>query len=174
MKIIPESEMNFGPYDEADLFYIEQSAIYKELGSGIKTVEFIIRRAEKKDIIFLEAKRSCPNPANRHESEEKEWKFEEYFSSITDKFIDSLQIYAAAMLDRYQDKTELGSNLRAVTSLKDVQLKFVLVIKDAIDIEWLAGPRAEIEERLRKIKNIWNVKLAVINEEIAREYKLTC
>ena len=39
MKIITESEMDFGKFDEADLFYIENSKIYKNLGSGIKTVE---------------------------------------------------------------------------------------------------------------------------------------
>ena len=37
--IIPESEMNFGEYDEADLFYIEKSKIYSDLGDGIKTVD---------------------------------------------------------------------------------------------------------------------------------------
>ena len=31
--------MDFGKFDEADLFYIENSKIYKNLGSGIKTVE---------------------------------------------------------------------------------------------------------------------------------------
>lgn len=39
MKIITESEMDFGKFDEADLFHIENSKIYKNLGSGIKTVE---------------------------------------------------------------------------------------------------------------------------------------
>ena len=36
MKIISESEMNFGRYDEANLFHIEDSKIYKDLGTGIK------------------------------------------------------------------------------------------------------------------------------------------
>ena len=34
--------MNFGKFDETDLFHIEDSKIYKEIGSGIKTVEFIL------------------------------------------------------------------------------------------------------------------------------------
>ena len=42
MKIITESEINFGKFDETDLFHIEDSKIYKEIGSGIKTVEFIL------------------------------------------------------------------------------------------------------------------------------------
>jgi len=33
--------MNFGKFDETNLFHIENSKIYKDLGLGIKTVEFI-------------------------------------------------------------------------------------------------------------------------------------
>lgn len=73
--------MNFGKFDEAELFHIENSRIYKNLGSGIKTVEFVLRQ-NKNSIIFLEAKKSCPNAANRYESPKKEEKFEEYYSSI--------------------------------------------------------------------------------------------
>ena len=80
MKIITESEMNFGKFDEIDLFHIENSKIYKDLGLGIKTVEFILKYDEN-SIVFLEAKKSCPNVANRYESEEKEQKFEDYYSS---------------------------------------------------------------------------------------------
>ena len=43
MKVITESEMNFGKFDEADVFHIEDSQIYKNLDSGIKTVEFILK-----------------------------------------------------------------------------------------------------------------------------------
>ena len=35
MKIITESEMNFGKFDETDLFHIENSKIYKDLGLEI-------------------------------------------------------------------------------------------------------------------------------------------
>lgn len=56
MKIISESEMIFGRYDEANLFHIEDFKIYKDLGTGIKTVEFILRHNEN-SIVFLEAKK---------------------------------------------------------------------------------------------------------------------
>lgn len=173
MKIIPESEMNFGKFEEAELFHIEDSIIYQNLGSGIKTVEFILRQNEN-NIIFLEAKKSCPNAANRHESEEKEEKFEEYYSSISEKFVFSLQIYLAAILDRFQDVSEIGDNLKSVSSLKDIQLKFILVIKNAADIAWLAGPRAELENRLFQIRKIWDVKIVVLNEELAGKHNLLC
>lgn len=164
--------MNFGKFHEADLFHIENSKIYKALGSGIKTVEFILKYDEN-SIVFLEAKKSCPNAANRYESEEKEQKFEEYYASITDKFIASLQIYLATILNKYQDTSEVGNGLRSVNSMKDIQLKFILVVKNAKDITWLAGPMAELKARLLQVRKIWNVEVAVLNEEIAREYKLT-
>lgn len=173
MKVITESEMNFGKFDEADLFHIENSNIYKNLGFGIKTVEFVLKYDEN-SIIFLEAKKSCPNAANRYESEEKEQKFEEYYSSITEKFMASLQIYLAAILDKYQDVSEVGDRLRTMDSMKDIQLKFILVVKNAEDITWLAGPLAELKARLLQLRKIWGVEVAVLNEELAREYSLTC
>ena len=173
MKIITESEMNFGKFDETDLFHIEDSKIYKEIGSGIKTVEFILKYNEK-SIVFLEAKKSCPNAENRGKSEEKNQKFEEYYSSVTEKFIASLQIYLAAILDRFQNTDEIGEKLKSVSDMKDIQLKFILVIKNAEDITWLAGPAAELKARLLQIRKIWDVEIAVLNEELAGEYRLTC
>lgn len=173
MKIITESEINFGKFDETDLFHIENSQIYKDLGSGIKTVEFILKYDEN-SIVFLEAKKSCPNAANRYESEEKKQKFEEYYSSVTEKFRTSLQIYLAAILDKFQNTEEIGDKLRTVDSMKDIQLKFILVVKNAKDISWLAGPLAELRARLLQIRKIWGVDIVVLNEELAGEYKLTC
>ena len=49
MIAISESEMNFGDFDETNIFHIEKSRIYKELGTGIKIVEFILKY--KKDTI---------------------------------------------------------------------------------------------------------------------------
>ncbi len=174
MKIITESEINFGKFDEEDLFHIEDSRIYKDLGSGIKTVEFILKY-DKHSIVFLEAKKSCPNGANRYESEEEgKEKFEEYYFSITEKFTASLQIYLAAIMVKYPDTSEVGVKLRSVDNMKEIQLKFILVVKNAEDITWLAGPLAELKARLLQIRKIWGVEVAVLNEELAREYKLTC
>ncbi len=172
MKVISESEMNFGKFEEADLFYIEESKIYRNLGTGIKTVEFILRYNEN-SIIFLEAKKTCPNAANRYASEEKELKFEEYYSEIAEKFIDSLQIYIAALLDKYKETSEIGTELRNVKSMCDIRLKFILVVKCAEDI-WLAGPQAELKARLLPFRKIWDIDVAVLNEVLARRYKLVC
>lgn len=173
MKIIRESKMNFGEFEEKDLFHIEESKIYKNLGSGIKTVEFILKY-NKDSILFLEAKESCPNAANRYETEEKQEKFEEYYRSITEKFITSLQIYLASLLEKYDDISEIGSELSGLTSLKNVKLKCILVIKNAEDFAWLAGPMAELNERLLPVKKIWGLEVAVLNEELAKQYRLIC
>ncbi len=173
MKIITESEMNFGEFSEENLFHIEDSKIYKDLGSGIKTVEFILKW-KKNEILFLEAKTTCPNSANKNESMEKTQKFEEYYSEITEKFIDSLQVYLAAVMGRYQDLAEIGAELRSVDSMKEIRLKFILVVKNAKDITWLVGPLAELKARLLQVRKIWGVEVVVLNEELAKENKLTC
>ncbi len=173
MKIITESEMNFGKFDEENLFHIEDSKIYKDLGSGIKTVEFILKW-KKNEILFLEAKTTCPNSANKNESMKKTQKFEEYYSEITEKFMDSLQVYLAAVMGRYPDLAEIGAELRSVDSMKEIRLKFILVVKNAKDITWLAGPLAELKARLLQVRKIWGIEVAVLNEELAKENKLTC
>ena len=66
----------------------------------------------------------------------------------------------------------MGEGLRSVNSLKEIQLKFILVVKNAEDIKWLAGPMAELKARLLQIRKIWGAEVAVLNEELAREYKL--
>ena len=53
MSVIPESGMNFGKYDEKDLFHIETSEIYKKLGDGIPTVEFILKYNENNIKCFI-------------------------------------------------------------------------------------------------------------------------
>ena len=119
MKVIPESDMRFGYFEEMNLFHIENSQLYEKMGSGIKTVEFILRY-NKNSIIFLEAKKSCPN-----------------------------------------------------SSFRGIQIKCVLVIKNA-DERWLPGVMAELKERLKTYRKIWGIEVAVLNEELAGKYKLTC
>lgn len=171
MTVITESKMEFGPFSEEKLFYIEKSKIFKSLGNGVKTVEFILKY-NKNNIFFVEAKESCPNAANRSESEEKEYKFEEYYSSITEKFIDSLQIILASTFDRFDDVSEIGGELQTDFRNKDTHVKFVLVIKKINDIKWLVGPCEELRARLIKFRKIWNVDIIVMNEDMAREKKL--
>ena len=75
-------------------------------------------------------------------------------------------------MDKYQDVSEVGDRLRTVDSMKNIQLKFILVVKNAKDITWLAGSLAELKARLLQLRKIWGVEIAVLNEEIAREYRI--
>ncbi len=171
-KTIQESEMTFGEFDKENLFHIEDSQIYKNLGSGIKTVEFIIKRSDN-CITFIEAKASCPNAANINESNEKQTKFEEFYSSVTDKFIASLYIYLAAILNRFHNISEVGNALNS-NDMQGTQIEFILVIKKADDIAWLAGPLAELKKRLLMVRKIWGIKVKVLNEELAERDGLIC
>ena len=62
---ITESDMQFGEYNSTNFFHIEKSKQYCErlMNNGIKTCEFILKRNNQ--ILFLEAKKSCPNFNNR-------------------------------------------------------------------------------------------------------------
>ena len=77
-------------------------------------------------------------------------------------------------MGKYEDTSDLGRKLQNVTSMQDIQLKFILVVKNAEDISWLAGPLAELRARLLKMRKIWNIEIAVLNEEVAAEHKLIC
>lgn len=164
---IVESEMHFGPYDEQDLFHIEKASLYKNLGEGIKTVEFVLMYREK-SICFVEAKRSMPNAEKRQETEKTE-KFEAFYNAIAEKFLNSLQIYLAAVLKRYGSTEELGQQLQSPEILKSVRLRFVLVVKTANE-NWLPGSCAELNARILPIRKIWDARVVVLNEAMAQRY----
>ena len=65
------------------------------------------------------------------------------------------------------------SDVMEQETLKGI-LKFILVIKNAEDITWLACPLAELKARLLPMRKIWGIELAVLNEELAGVYGLTC
>lgn len=171
MKNIKESEMNFGNFDEKNLFEIENSSLLKKLGAGIKTVEFILLKSGN-SIIFLEAKKTCPNEKNMRETSKKEEKFEQYYNSIVEKFTDSLQVYLAAVFHRcdiYPE--EIGEHLIKTDNFHAKEICFVLVIKEA-DTSWLAGPKAILENRLLALRKIWDIRILVLNYELAKKYNL--
>lgn len=77
-------------------------------------------------------------------------------------------------MGKFENMSEVGAKLQNIDSMRAVQLKFILVVKNAEDITWLAGPLAELKARLLQIRKIWGVEVAVLNEELAGQYKLTC
>jgi hypothetical protein len=170
---ITESGMDFGKFDEDNLFYVEKSDLYKSLGLGIKTVEFVTLQG-KDNIIFVEAKTGCPNPANKGKGGEDAERFNSFYDDIADKFVDSLQVYMAGVMENYTDTDEIGNSLKNIKPLKSKHLKFVLVItSDEILEDWLRGPKLELEERLKKAKKIWDVNIVVLNRKMAIEYGIS-
>lgn len=77
-------------------------------------------------------------------------------------------------MGKFENMSEVGAKPQNIDSMRAVQLKFFLVVKNAEDITWLAGPLAELKARLLQIRKIWGVEVAVLNEELAGQYKLTC
>lgn len=109
-KIITESGVDFGEFEAENLFAIESSNILKKFGQGIKTVEFVTL-FRKDNIIFLEAKTGCPNPNNKEKGGEDAERFQLFYDDIADKYIDSLQVYLAGVLEKFEDTGEIGKNL---------------------------------------------------------------
>lgn len=168
MIMIIESGVQFGWFENKQIFRIEHSDIHKSAGEGIKTVEFILCN-KKRSICLIEAKSSCPNVANKDESEEKSVKYEEFFREITDKFVDSVNMYAAAVLGRYPDINEIGEELTSPAIWKDGKLLLILVVANAEE-SWLVAPQAELEKRLLRLRKIWKAEVVVMNREIAEAY----
>lgn len=169
MKEIVESGMVFGKFLEENLFQIENSSLHLSFGKNVKTVEFILLQ-ERDRILFVEAKSSCPNAENKDESSQKNEKFEAYYREITEKFIDSLQMFFFLGRNSYADA--IGSNLKEKKHYEKTKFCFVLVIKNAENEEWLSGPKAELEARLKHMLKIWNAKILVLNETLAVQYGL--
>ena len=169
MNII-ESGMCFGEYPDEQCYKIENSSVHKHAGENVKSVEFIYLK--KKNLVFLEAKSSCPHPDSRENADkEKAKKYEEYFSRITEKFIDSLNMFSALKLGKYDYDEGVGQLIRDTDDFKQTTFVFMLVIGNAEE-GWLGGPKAELEKRLLKINGIWKSKVLVLNSELAERHGL--
>ena len=170
MITIKESDMEFGAFRKEDVFRIEDSRLQHSFGEGIKTVEFVLLKDNDK-LLFVEAKTSCPNGENRYESKDKAEKFEVYFTDISDKFVDSLQMMLNVFLQKRKESAdEIGFNITDKSIYPTLKFRFILVVKKAVDIAWLAGPKEELEARLLRWKKLWNVEVVVLNEELAVRY----
>ncbi len=167
---IKESGMEFNGLEEKRLSWIEKSDIYERVGEGIKTVEFIYL-SEEENILLVEAKTSCPNVANKDDNEEKQKKYEEYYSDVADKFIDSINMFAATALGRNGQCDNVGEKILQKSTYTENEIKFVLIIADAEE-SWLGGPRAELELRLFRYRKIWKADVIVLNKKMAAELGL--
>ena len=170
MKMIRESGVDFDPYEENRLFHIEQSTLYASFGEGIKTTEFILQK--NANIIFVEAKTNVPNPENKDLSAKNRENYETFFSEVPAKFVDSFGIYTAALLRKYSNVSEIGTDLQE-PDLSAKKLIFALVITNpTAQIDWLPPIHAVLEDRLRRWMKIWDIDVVVCNQALAKQYGL--
>ncbi|SEQ64722.1 hypothetical protein [Butyrivibrio sp. TB] len=152
---IKESNMVFGNYDDEELFYIEESDIYKTICiKQISSVEFILHKDD--NLLFVEAKSSAPNPEGKGGQE----RFQEFLDEIFDKFVDSLEIFQRVWIERGL-RTKIGS-----VNINDTKLVFLLVIH-GFKKEWLIPIRDELQKKIsgRKTMNVlWRPQVLVIND----------
>ena len=164
-KSIVESEMTFGPYGEDQIFLIEESPQYKAINrDGVRCCEFLLKRNQK--IMFVEAKKSCPNHNAKEDSENNSIRYNDYISEIAEKMRHSLDLYASVLLKR-QPQDGVSKDLQK-PDLSGHELILILVVKTA-EKEWLDPYVDVFKEKLRPEMRLWNIKsFLVINEETAR------
>lgn len=160
---ILESGVNFGPFSDENLFYIEKSDAYIDLGQGFSTVEFICVDSKGK-YIFIEAKSSSPNPESKDNTN-----FDEFIDEITTKFQDSFQLFLSIVLGR-RASSDIGEEVRKFKAASS-KIKFILVIPEH-KIAWLAPINEALKKHLKKIIHVWNIDVAVMNKELAKENNL--
>ncbi len=171
--VIKESGMEFGEYDESQVFRIETSEQYtKSLRqNGIKSCEFILRRGNK--LYFFEAKSSCPRqivadiPPNEREAKKKA--YDEFIEEIVLKMRHSLTLYGNILLERYSQ--EGVPDIMRNPSLADSKIHLILVINPQ-NGTWEPEPelRDDLQRHLNDELKIWKINsLLVISAQTARE-----
>lgn len=161
-KIIYESSVAFGSFPIEQFFYIEKSDAFQALGEGFSTVEFVYLR-NGSQLCFIEAKSSSPRTDNSPEN------FETYIHDITTKFEDSYQLFLAVHCERRTDH-KMGKEIRLKT-IPELNVKFILVIPGH-DEKWLPPIQDALKRSLRKVSKIWNISIAVMNQQMAADYGL--
>lgn len=156
MVTINESGMTFGPFPENQVYRIEKADVYTSLGQGIKAVEFVYKKGTDK-LFFVEAKSSSPRPEREN--------FDNYIDDIADKFIHSFNLWLTLNLGRRED--EIASNMLDVPMETSI-FRFILVINGHKEA-WLPPIKEALERRMMADRKIWNHKIIVINDSLARD-----
>lgn len=152
--IISESDMQFGTYEQEQVFHLEKSSQYtnKLRSNGIKSCEFILRRGNK--LYFVEAKKSCPKQIEAETSKEKRRKYEEYIHDVALKMRHSLILYSNILLERYD--AEGMSELLKEKNLSKLEIRLVLVVKNA-EKGWLVPFQDVFRNVLQDELRIWKI-----------------
>ncbi len=167
---IIESGMTFGPYDDGQCFYIEQSNTYAGIQQGVKIAEFLLLRVNngKPPVLWVvEAKSGTPRP-------ETQPNFDEFIVDIQEKLINAFSPGWASCLKRHQQaEAELPDSFKEL-DLSQAGVRFVLVINGHHEA-WLPPIQEALEKALHSTIKTWCLaptSVAVINEEHAKQYGL--
>jgi len=160
---IYESGMIFGDYDIDNCFHIEKTKLYKKLnGKGYSSVEFILHRPDKKQLLFIEAKSSLPDVKNIN-------KYDERITEISKDFKDSFHLTCGIWFGQNNSKVDMPANGSCFFSY-GTQVVFVLVIKNRTGN--LTRIAEEIKRELIREYRLWQFDILVMNEDDVRTYKL--
>lgn len=161
--IIPESDMEFGTYQEKQVFQIEGSEQYKKKlrQQGVRCCEFILLRSDK--LMFIEAKKSYPDPINGIIKNKNQYNAD--IKEIVEKMRHSLNLYANILLKRYvQDGVS-----EEMKNIENLTIRLVLVIKNA-DKSWIIPLQEKFRKELYPEMHIWKIQdFIILNEEQARK-----
>lgn len=164
---IEESGITFGPFDTSRCFLIEQSETVKTLKQGIKIVEFTYYSPD--DAFYLvEAKSTIPNKNTNAE------RYREFFASVTEKFENSLTVHAMHTLGRNSHMTSEAPALMQSLYWGNLSIQLRLVIPE-IPIQYCQQFTDILRKKLIRLRKLWNIKefdIKVINEELARKENL--
>lgn len=163
--IIQESDMQFGEYSESQVLQIEKSEQYtRKLGNqGVRCCEFVLLRSNR--LMFIEAKRSHPDPVSDATTAEKKEQYHKDVKAIAEKMRHSLELYASILLGKHSQEG-LSDKMK---DIKDLEMRLILVIKHA-DKEWIVKLQEVFREELRAEMRIWKIQdFFVLNEELARK-----
>lgn len=164
--IIPESDMEFGTYQEKQVFRIEESEQYmkKLRQQRVRCCEFILLRSNK--LLFIEAKKSYPDPINGIIKDENQYNTD--IKEIVEKMRHSLDLYANILLNRYaQDGVS-----EEMKNIENLTIRLVLVIKNA-DKSWIIPLQEKFRKELYPEMHIWKIQdFIILNEEQARKKRL--
>ncbi|WP_193768957.1 hypothetical protein [Metasolibacillus meyeri] len=159
---VSESDMLF-EFEENQIFSIENSRLHTEIGKGIKSVEFVVSLKEQ-EFVFIEAKSSSPQPTKDNQE-----KFDTFIQDVSDKFVHAFNMFLTAILRRYHDEA-IPINFLEMNK-QEATFKFILIIKGH-QIEWLQPLQDAFSKSLLYHRKIWGSHVIVMNEELARDYRL--
>jgi hypothetical protein len=194
-----ESKMTFGPYSDGQYFHLEQSDIYKKIKQdGVKTVEVLLMPENSREILFIEAKQTEPNPEakyhrlnpaideiesllnrlsqdskhlatlNRVKKELGRFKNESWYDDVKEKFSCSLSLFFSIYLNRHNN--DLPDTFKQI-SANELKIRLIIVIKSC-DEDHLDHVNSCLAKTLKPIIKTWNLgasAVVAINEEMARK-----